>query len=142
MRQAILLTALLLACATTTFAANDPVLYNAIAAANKIFMSLFAQGNGAAIGQLYTPDAHLLPPGAPTIEGQANIGNFFAGAHASGVAQAVFDIVEVGYLHGDALAYERSNYTFYSSTGSVLDVGKYVVIWRNVTGHMYLYTGE
>lgn len=53
----------ILSCALGCFAANDPVLFQAISNANQKFMTFFQKGNANEIGSLYTEDAKLLPPG-------------------------------------------------------------------------------
>jgi len=100
-----------------------------IAAANDAFMATFAEGDGAALAELYTEDARLLPPGSDPVDGRAAIAEFWQSLIDSGVAEARLMIDEVDNL-GDT-AYEVSHYGMYDGDGNLLGDGRYIVIWKN-----------
>ncbi len=113
------------ACATSQ---TPPDVTADIAAANDAFMTTFAGGDGAAVAELYTEDARLLPPGSDPVDGRAAIATFWQAVIDSGVAEARLMIDEVENF-GDT-AYEVSHYAMYDADGNVLGEGRYIVIWK------------
>lgn len=114
------------ACATSQ---APPDVTADIAAANDAFVAAFASGDGAAVAELYTEDARLLPPGSDPVDGRAAIAAFWQSVIDSGVADARLMIDEVENF-GDT-AYEVSHYAMYDADGNVLGEGRYIVIWKN-----------
>jgi len=102
-----------------------------IEATNGLFVEALARGDAAAVAQLYTPDALLLPPGRDPVEGRPAIAAYWQGA-AEGIGGATLDTVEVGD-HGDE-AYEVGRYTLADPAGEPIDRGSYIVLWRRVQG--------
>ena len=105
---------------------------DAIAAANGAFMSNFAAGDSAGIAQLYTANGKLFPSNSDVIEGIEAIGEFWQAIMDMGVATATLETVELEG-HGDT-AVEEGRYTLSAADGSVIDQGKFIVIWKNDGG--------
>jgi ketosteroid isomerase-like protein len=80
---------------------------------------------------LYTDDAMLMPPNAPSMVGKKAIGEMFVGADAAGVSLSL-NTTE-GFSSGD-LGYALGEYTFRAPDGSVADVGKYIEVHKRVNG--------
>lgn len=95
---------------------------------NDAFEAAFAQQDSNRLVQLYTNDASLLPPGAGEQKGTQAIRDFWMGAMQMGVAQAKLTTTEAEE-HGDT-ATEIGNFVLSSSTGELIDQGKYLVIWK------------
>jgi len=116
---------------------NDDKLLTAIANANLNWMSAFDSQDAAGVAALYEVNATLLPNHAPAQMGRDAIQAFFQGAMNSGVAEIELTIEEVNVAFDDNVAYEKSTYVFRDGDGKVLDVGKYIVVWRQLPGDTY-----
>jgi uncharacterized protein (TIGR02246 family) len=114
------------ACATSQ--APPPDVTADISSANDAFMATFAGGDGAALAELYTEDARLLPPGSDPVDGRAAIATFWQSVIDSGVAEARLMIDEVENFGETAC--EVSHYAMYDADGNVLGEGRYIVIWK------------
>jgi len=111
-----------------------------IKAANDKWMAAFTSKNAEGIAALYTPEARFLHPGHEMVTGRAAIQKAFTGLMASTVAAAILGVdAEVHRGSGDdSIAYERAGYVFKAADGTVLDEGKYLVIWKRVGGQWFL----
>lgn len=106
------------------------------------FAKAFNAGDGAAIGNLYTADATILPPGADMQHGRSAIATFWQGAIKSGLKNASLTAMfveaygpvarEIGHFSFDAPGQTPG------PDGKV--EGKYVVMWRKVEGRWLLDT--
>ena len=104
----------------------------AMRATNRIFEhEVVAQRNWQALGQVYTEDATILPPGAQAITGLAHIRQFWSDAitqldaksvtlKSSSVTPGGDGFVEIGAVAAD------------TATGPL--AGKYVVFWKQEGG--------
>ena len=104
-----------------------PAIEKAIAAFEKAFNAKDA----AAIANLYSEDASLLPPGSPPIKGRANIGAFWQSFINAGGSDGKLHTVDVG-ISGD-MAYEIGGFEAILPSpqgGTARAAGKYVVIWK------------
>ena len=132
--------ATLVAAAFLSFAAGcqtapkpDPAaLRSAIDAANRQFMTAFAQKDGAALGLLYTEDAIAFPPGAVQVEGRAAIETMWKSMLSLPLSDVELKTAEVG--GGVETAWESGHYRILRNDGSVADTGNYVVIWKETAG--------
>jgi uncharacterized protein (TIGR02246 family) len=99
---------------------------------NDKFSQAFAKGDFAAVANLYTEDAILLPPGADIVNaGRTGIESFWAGAvmQASELKLATQSVKALG---SDA-AQEVGTFTLKTKGQQPQEVaGKYVVIWQKV----------
>ncbi len=110
---------------------------DAIAAGNERFMAAFARQDAAAVAELYTENAKLLPPNSDILEGRAAIQAFWQAVMGMGIASAQLEIQEVDAV-GDT-AVEVSLFTLYTADGTVADYGKYIVEWKRVKGQWFLH---
>lgn len=115
---------------------------NALAAANGRFMEAFRRQDAAAIAELYTDGARLLPPGSPAVRGRSDIQNFWQNAMGMGIRDAKLetDTVESG---GD-LNCEVGRFTL-TGDNDLLMTGKYLVVWKNQNGwklHIDIWNGD
>ena len=102
-----------------------------IDAANARMMSTFNRGDGFGLGNLYSPDAVLMPPHAPASYGRAAIANYWDGGVKAGVRNLRLNTTEVHPL-GD-MAHEMGTYSMdiKPPNGAMMhDHGKYAVLWK------------
>jgi uncharacterized protein (TIGR02246 family) len=107
-----------------------------ILARTRRFSEAFAAGDAAGVAALYTEDAVLLPPDAPTIVGRAGIEEFWGGLMKVGVQGVDLETVR---LDGSAdVLHEigRATITVRPADGEMItQLAKYVVVWeRNPAG--------
>jgi uncharacterized protein (TIGR02246 family) len=102
---------------------------SAIEAANNDFSDAVAKGDSTHLSTLYADDGQVLPAGSPPIRGTEAIRKFWQGALASGIAKANLKTLEV-FSRG-ATATEVGQYELYDKTGTEIDHGKYIVIWKH-----------
>lgn len=103
----------------------------AIEEANQKFGEAFRQGDAAALANLYTEDATLLPPNSEMLKGKQGVETFWKGAIQMGVKDAVLTTVEV--LGRGDLVCEIGKYSLTiqpEGQEAVEDKGKYIVIWK------------
>jgi uncharacterized protein (TIGR02246 family) len=117
--------------------AQDAAVRAAIDANNKKFSAAAAKGDAAALGALYTTDAEALPPSSDVVKGRAAIQAMFKGIFDSGVTAIDLTAAEVE-AHG-LVASEVGTYVVKVKDGTVVDRGKYVVVWKKVGGQWLLY---
>jgi uncharacterized protein (TIGR02246 family) len=104
----------------------------AIEAANTQFSAAAANGDGAALAALYSPDGQVMPAGSDPIRGTEAIQKFWQGALGSGIAAIGLKSIEV-FGHGRT-ATEVGEYELRDKAGKVLDHGKYIVVWQHADG--------
>ncbi|MER8680587.1 nuclear transport factor 2 family protein [Mesorhizobium sp. M1405] len=98
---------LLLLCSALSAAAQSA--REDIEAALTKFMDAFNSGNAAAVGQMYTDDAALLPPDGKRIDGRKRVEEFWQGAIKAGMKNLTLKALEV---EGSGnLAYEVGAFT-------------------------------
>ena len=106
---------------------------------NTEFMAAFNKGDMAALGQMYTDDAYLLPPGAGIVKGRAAIQTFWTNA-AAAIGDLKLTTADVKPLGGDA-AREIGTFTLMTTGDKPQEVaGKYVVVWEKAGGKWKLAT--
>src|ERR1700731_465132 len=109
----------------------------AMATTNNLFnIEVFGNRNFAALDQIYTSDARILPPGAPMISGREAIKKFWSDLIQSVNAKsAVLSSVDVMPSGDGLVGIGRATLTIQpqGQPESQLDV-KYVVFWRQEEG--------
>jgi uncharacterized protein (TIGR02246 family) len=125
---------------------------------NQKFLDAFKTRNFAAIAEMFTDDAVMLPPRRNMITGRGNIESFWT--QAARIKDLRFDTASFATLGGDA-AREIGTFRMLVGPGrkrqaqeddgdgddSPVDVqanaiaGKYVFVWRKVGGHWKVETG-
>jgi ketosteroid isomerase-like protein len=113
-----------------------PGLRDEIMAANQGFMDAFKRGDPAAVAACYTSGARLLPPNLQAIEGPEGIREMWTQLISMGIKSIELETLEVEGA-GDS-AWEQGRYTL-RGAGGVMDVGKYIVIWKREGGQWKLH---
>ena len=108
----------------------------AIRNTNEQWLRLIKDGNAGAVAQLYAPDGAILPPGAPKAEGSASIEKVWSGLMATPGFELTFQADDITVASGGDMAMDRGTYRLSMSgpEGPTQDIGKYVVVWRNIEG--------
>lgn len=92
------------------------------------FMTSFAQCNAAGVAVVYAESAQLLPAYSAAIVGRAAIQAFWQGCMDMGICTLQRQPDEVEQLNGTLN--EVGAYQIYGRDGKLLDVGKYIAIWK------------
>lgn len=100
------------------------------------WQSAFESGDGNALAALYTEDGAVMPPNGETVTGRPAIAAFWNDFSAGGLGGVIEDTE--AHAQGD-LGYKRGRYTITDADGSVVDVGKYIEVWRQVGGEWQLH---
>ena len=116
---------------------TTPPLRSVIASANERFMTAFARRDSAAIAELYSSDAVLLPPNAPQFQGAESIRAFWDRLFTMGIDAVRLETLDLS-AHDD-IAVETGRATVLGSGGAVIDEGKYLVVWKNEGGSWKLH---
>lgn len=98
-----------------------------IKANNKTLAAALAAGNAAAIAKMYAKGAKLMPPNADFMQGKTLLA-YWQGAIEMGVKGVELKTKEVEVF--GSTANEMGTYTLLGPDQTVIDNGKYVVIWR------------
>ena len=88
----------------------------------------FAQRDAATLAAIYTEDGQILPLYSAAISGRAAIQAFWQGCMDMGIGAMQRTPRTIDCL-GDTVN-ELGDYTILDGQGRMLDVGKYVVIWK------------
>ncbi len=105
-----------------------------IRTADDQFSAAFAAQHAAALANLYTAQAQLLPPNSDFIIGREAIQTFWQGVMDAGVAGATLTIEDA--MGTDRMAVEVGRYELSTADGSSIDEGKYIVCWRTHTSRL------
>jgi ketosteroid isomerase-like protein len=109
----------------------------AIEEADQKFMALYKQGDCAAVAALYSEDPILMPPGMDFVYGKEAIQKTFEAFRSMGIAELVFEVVEVDHCADHAI--EMSRYKLLGAAGQQLDQGKFIVVWKREHGEWKLH---
>jgi uncharacterized protein (TIGR02246 family) len=119
---------------------SDPVAAQDKATIEKLnsdFMAAFNKGDMAAVGQMYTEDAYLLPPDAEIVRGRTAIQTFWTNT-AAAIGDLQLTAVDVRPLGNDATR-EIGTFTLKTKGDKPQEVaGKYVVVWEKAGGQWKL----
>jgi uncharacterized protein (TIGR02246 family) len=129
MKRSLLIAVVVIGAVISTQAQN-PV-RRAIEANTRQFIEAFNKGDAAAVANMYTMDAHLLPPNSEIIEGRAEIQKFWQGAMSAGLKLVSLDIADLQVSGNTAIEVGRYTSTMPGAGGATTtDKGKYVVVWK------------
>ena len=104
----------------------------AIDAQNAKWVQEFSSGDAAALAQLYTPQARVLPAGGPMATGRAEIQKMYESMVKSGLKNFSLQTVSLQSFGQYAREIGRFTVDAPGSNGATTHVeGKYVVIWRH-----------
>jgi len=114
----------------------------AIRAADTAFVSAVAAGEGAGVATLYLPDARILPPNAPSVQGRDGIEKFWGGL--LGPYQVRIDVSSDEIEGRGDLAYARGHYTLAGTPKAkgpppLHDEGKFLEILRRAPDGKWRY---
>ena len=113
----------------------------AIEANTKQFTEAFNKGDAAAVANMYTMEARVLPPNGEIVEGRPNIQKFWQGAMSAGVKMVSLEAVHVETQGNVAVEIGRYTSTMPGAGGTTTtDKGKYVVVWKREGGSWKLAT--
>jgi ketosteroid isomerase-like protein len=98
--------------------------------ANENFMNHFNGGDAENLVALYTEDARVLPPNSPVVTGMDNLKNMWGGMIETGIKVELKTVSADGF---GKTAVEEGTYTIFAGD-DVVDVGKYIVIWKKEKG--------
>ena len=109
---------------------------HAMARTNEIFTTeVVVKKNLAALDDIYTTDARILPPGAPMVTGRDGIkafwGNVIQSLNASSAVLASIDIIPAG---DGVVEIGRATLTVEPQGAAMQMEVKYVVYWRQEDG--------
>jgi len=100
---------------------------------NELFtVEVGSKRNVAALDQVYTADARILPPCAPMIEGRENIKGFWAQAVAGLDVKSCSLATVTAEVCGDSVV-EIGRAEIHTNAGQTVAV-KYVVHWKQESG--------
>jgi ketosteroid isomerase-like protein len=104
-----------------------------ILATHHQLLASFARADATGVAAFYTPGGQLLPPYSTAIRGQAAIQAFWQGCLDMGIGLLQRKPSEVDLL--PETANELGTYRLYGRNGKLIDVGNYVVIWKQQAEH-------
>ena len=109
----------------------------AVKESNAALAVALAEGDARAIAAMYTEDARLLPPNARVVQGREAVEKFWKETVAAGVVGIELITVEVDVL-GDTLV-EQGRSRILGKAKSIIDEGKYLVVWKRIDGKWKLH---
>lgn len=103
---------------------------------NKRWLELIRTGNAEGVAELYVENGALMPPNAPIAVGRSAIAEGWRSMMAMPGFGLTFEPEEIVVSAAGDMAYDRGTYRFTAApaSGPISDVGKYLVVWRNVGG--------
>ena len=132
---------LLLGCGSNTIseistpdkaAANE----QAIRQTNERWLALIRDHDAAAVSKLYAPDGAMMAPSAPIAQGQPALEKAWGGLMQMPGFGLTFKADKIVVAKGGEMALDQGTYVLSLSgpKGPTKDIGKYVVVWRNIDG--------
>ena len=103
---------------------------------NVKFSEQIASGDSSALASHYWPDAELLLDNSEAFKGK-DIINAWGAAVRSGIKEMTFSTTDI--TGNPTLIIETGNYEIKDAKKSLIDRGKYVVIWEKRNGDWKLY---
>lgn len=104
---------------------------------NHIFMETYRNMDASGMAELYTTDGKLLPPNSETVEGREDLTAYWKAVMDMGISEVLLHTGKVE-RHGNALV-EVSNAELRGEDGAMLDMAKYIVIWKLEGGTWKMY---
>ena len=108
----------------------------AIRKTNEKWLALIRDHDAAAVSKLYTSDGAMMAPGAPIAQGQPALEKAWGGLMQMPGFGLTFKADKIVVASGGDMALDQGTYLLLTAgpTGPTKDVGKYVVVWRNIDG--------
>lgn len=135
------LSGLLFACSPNAgsdkaIADNGAAHQQAIGKINEQWLALVRDHDAVAVSKLYASDGAMMAPGAPIAQGQPALEKAWGGLMKMPGFGLTFKADQITVASGGDMALDRGTYelTLDGPKGPTKDIGKYVVVWRNVDG--------
>lgn len=139
------ITLLLISCFSVTMAKglitikqDSSKVKSAIDKIDKAYNQAFATGDSVLIQSCYADGAVLMPPNSPVISGRNGISAFFKITYKAGVRSVIFKTVQLFGLT-DLYTTEQGTYEVFDVNNSVLDKGKFLVVWTKTPDGWKMY---
>ena len=103
---------------------------------NERWLALIRNHDAAAVSKLYAPDGAMMASGAPIAQGQPALEKAWSGLMKMPGFGLTFKADQIVVASGGDMALDRGTYllSFSGPQGPTKDIGKYVVVWRNIDG--------
>lgn len=99
---------------------------------NKMFAEAMSKGDAAGVANCYTIDAEFMAPGAPSVQGRANIQKTMEGYIAQGFTEYIV-LSTIVYGNIDVVGVQEA-YSLSQPGGVNKDVGKSIQLWKQEDG--------
>lgn len=108
----------------------------AIRKTNVRWLALIRDHDAAAVSQLYASDGAMMAPGAPIAQGQPALQEAWGELMQMPGFGLTFKADKIAIASGGDMALDQGTYllSLTGPNGPTKDVGKYVVVWRNIDG--------
>lgn len=109
----------------------------AIRKTNERWLALIRDHNAAAVSKLYASDGAMMAPGAPIAQGHPALEKAWGGLMQMPGFGLTFKADKIVVASGGDMALDQGTYllSLNGPNGPTKDIGKYVVVWRNIDGH-------
>ncbi|CAN5309241.1 hypothetical protein BH23BAC1_BH23BAC1_24310 [soil metagenome] len=104
---------------------------------NDILESLFIRADAEGLADLFTENGMILTTSNEMIQGYQNICHFWQGLIEMGIKQVKLEILELEQLFDTAN--EVGKYTLKGEHGRIVEMGTYMVIWKQEYGQWKLH---
>ena len=135
------LSVLLLGCGSNTVSKsssldNAAADEQAIRQTNERWLALIRDRDAVAVSRLYASDGAMMAPGAPIAEGQPALEKAWGELMQMPGFGLTFKADKIVVAKGGEMALDQGTYVLSLSgpKGPTKDIGKYVVVWRNIDG--------
>jgi uncharacterized protein (TIGR02246 family) len=108
----------------------------AINKTNEKWLALIREGDAAGVARLYAADGAMMAPGAKIAQGHEALEKAWGGLMKMPGFGLTFKADQIVVASGGDMALDRGTYEFSvdGPNGPTKDIGKYVVVWRNIKG--------
>jgi len=105
---------------------------------DKNFTSAFVKGDSSTVVNAYTTDARIFPPNHEMIAGQQAIGTLVSQFFKYGIKE--FRDSTTSLYGNEENLIEEGSFFMADAKGNVMDKGKYLVVWKKVSGDWKIYS--
>ena len=103
---------------------------------NERWLALIRDHDAAAVSKLYASDGAMMAPSAPIAQGQPALEKAWGGLMQMPGFGLTFKADKIVVAKGGDMALDQGTYllSLTGPNGPTKDIGKYVVVWRNIDG--------